>query len=341
LAPSPRISADLAGTGGAYKLEAGDFRVEEVPAYLPVGEGPHTYLWIEKRGIDTFEAVTRLAHALSAPVRDVGYAGMKDRHAVTRQWISLPGIDPAAALAVVVPDVQVLEAARHGNKLKTGHLRGNRFEVAVRGAGPDALPRARAILAALDARGMPNFYGEQRFGRDGQNAAIGAAMLRGERAGRLDPKKARLFVSALQSELYNSVLEARLAAGLLRVARAGDLLEKVVTGGVFACTEPEVDQRRIEAWEIVPTAPMFGWKAARPPEGSAARAEEDAVLAARGVAIEAFGGPSVRRLAEGTRRAVAVRPGDAEAWESDGALWLRFSLPAGSYATVLLGEVIG
>src|SRR5690349_18985146 len=105
------------------------FVVEELPAYLPAGEGPHTFLWIEKRGLTTPEAVRRLARALRVPERDVGYAGMKDRHATTRQWVSVPAVDPAVALAAELgAELRVLEARRHGNKLKTGHLKGNRFE---------------------------------------------------------------------------------------------------------------------------------------------------------------------------------------------------------------------
>lgn len=227
--PLPRITADLPGTGGAYKQTPSDFVVEEVPAYLPSGEGPHTFLWIEKEGVDTFEATQRLAAALGVPAREAGYAGMKDKHARTRQWISLPGVDPARALGLELPGLRVLEARRHGNKLKTGHLRGNRFSLALRGCVPDAEPRARAIAAALEDRGLPNFYGEQRFGHEGRNAEAGLAIVRGTQPLR-DPRRARLLVSALQSDLFNRWLGARLAAGTLRAVRAGEILEKVESG---------------------------------------------------------------------------------------------------------------
>src|SRR6185503_9594833 len=103
------------------------FVVEEIAAYAPAGAGEHTFLWVEKRGVTTMDAVKRLARLLGVDARDVGYAGLKDRNAVTRQWISFPGVDPARALEIREPDIRVLEAARHGNKLRTGHLRGNRF----------------------------------------------------------------------------------------------------------------------------------------------------------------------------------------------------------------------
>ena len=150
------------------------FVVEEIAAYVPSGQGEHTYLWIEKRGLTTMDAVRRLARLLDVDARDVGYAGLKDRHAVTRQWLSIPRLDPERALALAEPDLRVLEARRHGNKLRTGHLRGNRFEVVAHRR------RRRATSAALRrasrrsrASGIPNRYGEQRFGATGENAAAG------------------------------------------------------------------------------------------------------------------------------------------------------------------------
>ena len=337
----PALSlVDLPRTGGAYKVSTEDFRVEEVPAYVPSGEGPHTYLWIEKRGVDTRQAVSALARALGVEERDCGTAGLKDRHAVTRQWVSVAGADPEAARALDLPGIRVLAASRHGNKLKTGHLRGNRFEVAVRGACEGALMRAEALLAALTEHGLPNFYGAQRFGRRGDNAEGGLALVRGEHVVR-DSRKARLLVSALQSDLFNAWLEARLEAGALRTVRAGDLLCRAPAGAPFASTDPATDQARVDAWEVVPTGPMPGWKMPRPPEGSAARAEEDALLEATGLSLDSFANPNVKRFAEGTRRAAAVRPVGARAWLEGEVLWLTFSLPPGSYATVLLDEVVG
>ncbi len=330
----------LPRTGGAYKVSPDDFRVEELPAYPPSGEGSHTYLWIEKRGLDTRQAVSAIARALGVAERDCGTAGLKDRHAVARQWVSVPGAAPEAARALALPGLRVLEVSRHGNKLKTGHLRGNRFEVAVRGACEDALARAEQLLGALAQEGLPNFYGAQRFGRRGDNAETGRALLLGRRTVR-DPREARLYISALQSDLFNTWLEARVSAGTLRTVRAGDLLCRVPAGGPFASTDPATDQARIDAWEIVPTGPMPGWNMPRPPEGSAARAEEDTLLEAADLSLDSFAHPHVKRFAEGTRRAAAVRPEGLRAWLEGDALWLGFSLPPGSYATVLLGEVIG
>src|SRR5262249_34923996 len=157
------ITGHLPGTGGLHKAAPEDFLVEELPAYPPSGEGEHTFLFIEKRALTSDEAVTRIAAALGADARDAGVAGQKDRQAGTRQWISLPRVDPERARGLAVEGARVIEAARHGHKLRTGHLAGNRFTLIVRGT-TDGLPRARAVLEALAARGIANYFGAQRFG---------------------------------------------------------------------------------------------------------------------------------------------------------------------------------
>src|SRR5262245_27563306 len=130
----PHLTAALPGTGGVLRSSDEDFAVEELPAYAPTGQGDHVFVWIEKRGIPTPAAVDAIAHALGIRGRDVGVAGMKDKRAVTRQWLSLPPpVTPEQALAVRLDGIAVLEAHRHPHKLRTGHLRGNRFVLRVRG----------------------------------------------------------------------------------------------------------------------------------------------------------------------------------------------------------------
>lgn len=178
----PYLTDDLPGTGGRLRALDDDFLVEEVPAYAALGLGDHTYLRVEKRGIPTHEAVARMARALGIRPRDVGYAGLKDAHAVAIQTFSVEHVPPDAARAALagIPGVRVLDAKRHRNKLKIGHLRGNRFVVRVRDVCDDAEPRARAVLGALAARGAPNWFGEQRFGARADNDAIGRLLVRGE-----------------------------------------------------------------------------------------------------------------------------------------------------------------
>lgn len=318
------------------------FVVEELAAYEPVGEGEHVYLWIEKRGISTMDAVKRLADRLGADARDVGYAGLKDRHATTRQWISVPRVDPERALEIREPDLAVLEARRHGNKLRTGHLRGNRFEVVVTIAAADEA-ELRARLAALAAGGVPNRYGEQRFGAAGDNAASGLALLRGERRER-NHRLRKLLMSAAQSAVFNRALELRAAApGGLRAVRAGDVLQKVASGGLFITEDVALDQTRVDAGELVITGPLPGGREKEPPPGSPARALEDEAMAAVGATHEDFARagrdlPGARRplLVPLTLGDPPVQPEPAAPGQDGVALRLRFSLPAGSYATVVI-----
>ena len=218
----PFVTADLPGSGGALRRTPEDFRVDEVPAYLPSGEGTHLYLRVEKRGRTTRDAIRALAAALGVPERDAGYAGLKDREAVTTQWLSFPVARDPEPTALESPGLRVLEVSRHGNKLRPGHARGNRFALTVRGGD---LERARAAAAALATRGFPNFFGPQRFGAAGRNAVTGKALLLGQRtpeAGRAarDRFLRRLCISAYQSELFNRWLTERLADGLFAAALA-------------------------------------------------------------------------------------------------------------------------
>ena len=174
------LTAEVPGTGGTIKGSPEDFLVEEIPAYQASGQGEHCYALIEKRGIATLEALRRLSKALGVQERDIGYAGMKDAIGVTRQTVSIPRVAPEKVLALQIPGVTVLSAQLHGNKLRLGHLKGNRFRIKVRDTAPDALAHAEAALAILERRGVPNRFGSQRYGLQGNSHEIGAAMLRGD-----------------------------------------------------------------------------------------------------------------------------------------------------------------
>jgi tRNA pseudouridine13 synthase len=339
--PLPLTTAALPGTGGTAKVSPEDFLVEEVPAYLPSGAGEHLYLWIEKRGLSTSEAVKTIARALGVSDRDVGYAGQKDRKAITRQWISVH--TKSAAPTSDDPNLQILEASRHGNKLRLGHTKGNRFTLTVRGTAPDAAARAQATLAHLAAHGLANFYGVQRFGRKGDNAALGAALLwLGEHTELAFAKKdrflKRLALSALQSELFNRVLTARLNDGLFDEVFVGDVLRKRESGGVFLCTDAVTDRERLHSREIDVTGPMPGNRE-RPAATGVPREREDRVLAEAGVPREAFA--KAGDEAEGARRPFRIPLDGATAKAvGDDALELSFELPSGSYATRVLAEVM-
>jgi len=185
------LTREIPGCGGRARSEPEDFVVEEIPLGLPEGAGDHLYLWVEKRGLPTLEAVRRLARLMDVPEEEAGYAGLKDARAVTRQWISLrcPGKDAEARLAQAEgklgEGLRVLRAARGRAKLRRGALRGNRFSVRLRGVTPEGEARARGILGVLEARGLPNGFGGQRFGAHGHSAEAGLALALGDAEGAL------------------------------------------------------------------------------------------------------------------------------------------------------------
>jgi len=334
----PYATAELPGCGGEFKSEPEDFEVEELPAYLPSGTGEHLFLWVEKRGHDTPWVARELSRALGIPEREVSYAGLKDRRAITRQLFCVPSKVEPRLSAFSQPDVRVLWAKRHGNKLRTGHLTGNRFRIRIRGVRE--VSAARAIVERLSAQGLPNYFGEQRFGVRGDNAELGKKLLLGERLPRRpDRFERKLFLSAFQSHLFNRALAERITEGTFDRALEGDVLRKRDTGGLFVCESPQMDQPRVDAFAVSPAGPLFGPKMV-PAQGEVALREQ-ALLAAEGVTASDFerGGGET----EGGRRpyriplAVALEVAEAGGGED---LWLSFELPKGSYATGVLRELL-
>jgi tRNA pseudouridine13 synthase len=307
-----------------------DFRVDELPLYEPAGEGDHTFVRVEKRLRTTEEVARALAHAAGVRPRDVGYAGRKDRMAVTTQWFSVPGLDPSSALDLALPGARVLEAARHRHKLRTGQLRGNRFRVVLSDVDP---ARVRERVDVMTREGMPNRFGAQRFGRDGDNAERGSRLLRGMDAVR-ERRKARFLVSALQSAVFNAVLaERQRPLGRLEL---GDVAILHGSGGLFRVDDPEAEQARADAFEISATGPVFGTRRIEPSGAVAER--ERAILARWDIDLETLRPPGGIRL-RGSRRAFRVRPESVELESTTSGVAISFSLPAGSYATVLLEEI--
>jgi tRNA pseudouridine13 synthase len=331
----PFLTAEVPAAGGVLRRAPEDFVVDEVPAYLPCGEGEHLYLHVRKRGLSTPELARQLARALGVGEHEVSWAGLKDRHAVTTQWLSLPAKKAEGALAgLQLPGMELLEAKRHGNKLKNGHLRGNRFTLWLRDVSDAGA--ARAAFEQLVAVGVPNYFGEQRFGLKDDNAEAGRLLLKGERLPRRPSAfERKLFLSAYQSQLFNRLAAARVQAGTLGQALAGDVLRKTDTGGLFVCEAPEVDQPRATAREVSAAGPLFGPKMPRA-AGAVAEAEE-AVLAAEGMTLEDF--RRGRDETEGGRRPYRVFLGEPTIEQEGSAVRLAFSLPRGSYATVVVREL--
>ncbi len=174
----PYLTPEFPGVGGIIKQFDEDFVVEEVPLYRPSGQGTHTYFTIEKRGLTTHAAIQHISRLLGRPPHDIGYAGLKDAHGVTRQTFSIEHVDPSRVMSLELGRAKVLSVDRHTNKLKLGHLLGNRFAIKVRNTIPEPAEASRAVLDVLIGRGMPNYFGPQRFGVRGDNAQIGLAVLR-------------------------------------------------------------------------------------------------------------------------------------------------------------------
>ncbi len=339
LAPPPMLTADLPGVGGRIKAEPEDFEVEELPAYEPSGSGDFLYLWVEKRDLGAEYFLRQVAKRLDLPPGEVGSAGLKDRRAVTRQMVSVPARAEPNLARLDGEGVRLLRVGRHGNKLKPGHLRGNRFRILIRGADPAAGERLGPLLERLRS-GWPNYYGPQRFGRDGETVRLGTALLRGEELPgprrRVSPFLRKLALSAAQSALFNHYLARRLDDGLLRRVLPGDVLAKWPFGGMFVAEDLAAEQRRIDAREVVPAGPIYGRKTF-PARGEAAE-REAAVLREAGVAAEALRG--FGKLMQGTRRHNLIYCDDLSAAPEPEGVRLTFTLPAGSYATVLLREVM-
>ncbi len=310
--------------------------VDEVPLYAPVGRGEHTLVRVEKRDLTTAELVRRLAARLGVRPREIGYAGRKDRRAVTRQWLSIPHLEPERAHELEEEGVRVLEAARHPHKLRLGDLLGNRFEIVVRGLDASRAAEAGARLEEIQRRGLPNRFGPQRFGRDGTNAERGRELLERGRA-RGDPREASLLLSAFQAAVFNRVLAER--ALPLDTVESGDWAIQHRSGGMFLVRDAEREQARAHDFELSATGPLFGthMHEARERPGERERRAFEAMEVPGQERLAAFRGVALR----GGRRALRVGVDALQAEPLEGALRLRFALAPGSYATVLLEELFG
>jgi tRNA pseudouridine13 synthase len=351
---------------GRIKETPEDFIVEEIPAYAPSGAGEHVFVRLTKRDRTTPDAVRDLARALGCDPREAGYAGMKDKRAVTTQTVSLhaprgtkPSDLAARALSVAVPGLTIHEAVPHGNKLKPGHLLGNRFTIAVRGVPSDRAAEVTASLERVAREGVPNAFGEQRFGAAGDNAERALAWLRGQDRGSREPRDKtllRLLWSSLQSAVFNAVLDARVKDGTWTTPLAGDLLKLRTSGGLFVCSDVQTDRERAMTGEVSPTGPIVG-VSMRPAEGAPAELEQRVTDAILGEGADLA---KARALGEGSRRALRLwieelRVEDAEREDArameiaDGpgdcrnrttCLRVHFVLPKGAYATTVLANAM-
>ena len=396
----PYLTAEIPAIAASFRRRLEDFQVDELPAYDPCGSGNHVYAWIEKTGITTRQAILDVATALGISPSTVGAAGRKDARGITRQMVSVEGVESARVEALDLPRIRVLDVARHRSKLRPGSLRGNRFTIRLRDVEPGRLGDVRGVLQMLAARGVPNYFGAQRFGMRGDTGEIGRSLLAGDFAsavsrivgapeagdpapvGRaralaaagqygqaaqawppgfadcarlcgvlertrgdaqraifsLDRSVLGFYVSAYQAWLFNRVLAERIAGldGLL----PGDIVFAHRTGNCSFLADPAADQARAVRFEISPTGPIVGF--AMPTPQDEAGAIELAVLAETGCDVKDLPRVGPLRCVGGRRpfRCPLEDLGiESGADEAGAYLELRFTLPAGSYATAALREI--
>lgn len=323
----PELNASL-------RFEPVDFEVEEIPALEPSGQGSHLWLWVEKTGANTDWVAGQLARAAGCSPHDVGYAGMKDRHAITRQWFSLPWSSPTTQEFADpgIEGARVLRTALHEKKLRRGVLRGNRFRILLRHLQGDT-SGLEARLKQISEQGVPNYFGPQRFGFGGANVERAVDWL--EKGGRIPRAKSSIYLSALRSFLFNQVLAERVRNGSWNHLLAGELCMLDGTHSIFpAAPLDEVLHQRCRDFDLHPTGPMPGRGGSE--TSAAVQALEQSVLQPYADAIaslERFG-------VDSERRSLRLRVSELR-WElQDNTLLLQFSLTAGAYATVVLRELV-
>lgn len=314
-----------------------DFVVDEVPAYTFDGEGEHWLVQVRKRGLNTADVVKIVSKLSKARERDIGVAGQKDKHAVTSQWLSLSTVGTIAPSEWQLPDaVTLLSVTKHRNKLRTGHLAGNRFRLRLVGRSLVEAEQLRVVAEQLRQAGVPNYYGAQRFGFGLGNLEKALAWLTRQASGggRGSRFVAKWMPSVIQSEVFNRYVKKRLEMGGNRLL-VGEIVRLSGSSRHFEVDDPDAELPRLLERDIVLTGPMIGPKT----RGATRQALEleRAVIAELGLSDEALA--LLGQHAPGTRRDLLMWPDGLSAeLASDGSLVLEFALPAGSYATVLAAE---
>jgi tRNA pseudouridine13 synthase len=303
----------VSGASATLKRLNEDFTVTELPLQLPSGEGEHIWLDIEKNGANTAFVAQQLAEAAGVQERDVGYAGLKDRHAITRQWFSiyLPKGDTPDLTLHQHPEFNVLTQSRHVKKLRPGDLQGNRFRIVLRDVTGER-DAIEANLKTVASFGVPNYFGVQRFGFEGGNVEQGRAMLAREIRVR-NPKKKGIYLSAVRSFVFNEVLALRIQQGLWGLMLPGDAMDGAGR----------------------PTGPL--WGRGRVLATDQAQALENSVAARHALLCNGMEHAGLDQ----ERRALVASPVDMSwEWPQANRLLLTFSLAAGNYATSVLNEIL-
>ncbi len=336
-----------------FKQSARDFVVEENPLYEFSGEGEHLILFVRKKNLSTLELVSAIAKYLGIKNKEIGYAGLKDKHAMTKQYISLHKKHEESLENFNHENIKILSKTYHNNKIRIGHLKSNRFYIKVKKVNPTSAAKIDEALKNISKDGMPNFFGYQRFGRDGDNHIDGEKIAKGKKKER-NPKIKKLLISAYQSHLFNLWLSRRLEINtlinnfkseeLVEVLNmpkieldklkeqkhpckllSGDIMEHYPHGRLFDFDGSEQDLTRFNERDISVTGLLCG-KKARLSSDLARQIEKDF---------------DDEINADGTRRYAWVYPTDVEGRFNpiEAQYEFNFTLPKGSYATVLLEEI--
>jgi tRNA pseudouridine13 synthase len=331
-APRPTSSPTLGRA--LMRARADDFQVVERPAFTPSGSGEHLLIRARKRDANSDWVAGQLARWAQVPRSAVGYAGRKDRHAVAEQWFSvhLPGRVNPDTDTFAATGVEILETARHHRKVQRGALRGNAFLITLRELECDPVT-ADTALESLAARGFPNYFGDQRFGRGAGNLL---AWLQPAGARRTKRHQQGLMLSAARSFLFNQVLASRVHDGTWERPLQGDVLALEGTHRWFTQETPpdQTLETRVAQLDVHPTGPL--WGKATPPSSGAVRQLENAVVAP----YEALCRPLEAAGLRQERRALRARARDLQwRWLEPRVLQLAFELPRGSFATALLANL--
>jgi tRNA pseudouridine13 synthase len=323
---------------GQFKSAAEDFQVTEILGYEPIGEGEHIYLWVRKTGLNTAYLAEQIAKFTRLPLRAVTYAGRKDKHAQTEQWFSvhLPGKGEFDWTQFNEPGAQILKSIRHNKKLRTGVLKGNRFNITLRQLNSTSGINERLQLIKLS--GVPNYYGSQRFGSTqhdprGGNLVLAEKMMSGESI--RNRNKRSMAISALRSWLFNEMLNSRLQNDCLNKPLPGDVMQLSGSNSFF-CAEL-IDNniiQRIAQRDIYLSAPLWG-KGTLASQSEALQFEQNSAQQHITVTqtLEDLG-------LNQERRAINLFPNDLEWTWADDTLNLIFTLPAGTFATSVLRELL-
>ncbi len=336
-----------------FKQSPRDFVVEELPIYEFSGEGEHLILLVRKKNLSTNEMIGQIARYLGIKNREIGYAGLKDKHAMTKQYISLHKKYEEAMEGFNFEGIKIISKTYHNNKIRIGHLKGNRFYIKIKKVNPTSATKIDEALKNIKNNGMPNYFGYQRFGNDGDNHILGEKLAKGEARER-NPRVKKLLINAYQSYLFNTWLSKRLEINSLVSSfepqelatqvdipleelqkmkaqshpfklMAGDLMEHYPKGKLFEFEETEHDFTRFNERDISVTGLLCGTKV-RVAQGQAGEIEKEF---------------DDEINADGARRFAWIYPTDIEGRFNpvEAQYELNFTLPKGCYATVLLEEI--